>query len=305
MLFLRFSLATQAVVRNGITFQIPLSNHSSWRGTVHSSGTGEGWDEAAPDIGQPHGLDFRELQDVRKGVRKRIAKEHKTFGDVTAGGDHLPGGCRILGIVENTSDLSKGYGDADYDVTDGKFIGRGLIYDQSNNCFWCATNSDGTTSGDPYRLRLHPDRAWAGGDVTWAGAHEFDASVDISGNTAIDGDVSIDGELIVDGTASAFGGTAGIGLFYDPTAYAGGESITLPNGLILKQGNEAWQVSATITINFAVAFPTAATRAFVTVMYSAASTTTEVIVSALSTTTLTLKTPNATATSINWFVIGY
>ncbi len=50
-------------------------------------------------------------------------------------------------------------------------------------------------------LLLHPDKQWAGGDVTWQGAHEFDASVDISGNVGMDGDLTIDGKIAVDSSA--------------------------------------------------------------------------------------------------------
>jgi cytoskeletal protein CcmA (bactofilin family) len=47
-------------------------------------------------------------------------------------------------------------------------------------------------------VKLHPDLQWAGQDVTWAGAHEFDASVDITGNVGMDGDLTVDGKLAVD-----------------------------------------------------------------------------------------------------------
>lgn len=270
---------------------------------VHSNGTGTGWEEAAPDIDQPLGLSWRELQDLRKGVRKRINKEHKAFGDVTVGGEHLPAGCRILGIVDSTADMTKGAGDASYDVTDGKFIGRGLIYDQTNNVFWCWTNSDGTTSANPYQILQHPDRAWAGGDVTWTGGHEFDASVDITGNVAIDGDLTVDGNLVVDGTAIAFGGTAGIGLFYDPTAYTGGESVTLPNGLILKQGVKAYSASSTLTVTFGSAFPTAVLSEQVSLAHSSAGTIGPVI-SNVTTAALEIKTTSGAGTNVHWLVIG-
>jgi len=92
---------------------------------------------------------------------------------------------------------------------------------------------------------------------------------------------------------------------FSPAAFIGGESITFPNNMILKQGNIAWQSTATITVTFATAFPTAGTRAFLQVVYSAASITAVVVASSLSKTALQIKTPGETATSINWFVIGY
>lgn len=202
MLYNNNPFQTRIIYRNGLRFQIPLSYLCSIRFTVTPSGDGSGWDEAAPDIDQALGLIYRANQDLRKGVRKRAEHEHSVFADNTVGMNHLPGGCRILGIVENTADLSTGAGDASIDVTEGRFIGRGIIYDQTNNALWCFTNSDGTTTGDPYLLTFHPDRAWNSGDITWAGAHEFDASIDITGNVAIDGDLTLNSKLEIDGTSN-------------------------------------------------------------------------------------------------------
>jgi hypothetical protein len=194
---------TRIVSRNGFQFQVPSSNFSSFRYLVHPDGTGTGWSNVeGVDVDQPHGKDYLYGQHIAKGVRKRINKEHKAFADNTVGGTHKPGGCAILDIVDQTVDIS---------IDDDTYKGRNLIYDQTNNAFWCFTNTDGTASTpDGYLLKIHPDRAWDGGDVTWAGAHEFDASVDISGNTALDGDFSVDGTavltgLVTDGTAELSG----------------------------------------------------------------------------------------------------
>jgi hypothetical protein len=111
-------------------------------------------------------------------------------------------------------------------------------------------------------------------DYTWTGGHQFDASLTVMGNAefsdavfdgsvdisgaldcsvlfceqsldasdaAFAGDVSIAGVLKVDGTATEFGGTAGIGLFYDPTVMAGASDTTgqveLGNGLRFAYGS--------------------------------------------------------------------
>ena len=188
------NMKTKIVFRNGIAFQMPLSIFSSRRYSVHMDGVGSGWTNIESlDVNQPIGLSYRQLNHLAIAVRKRVCKEHVAFADVTVGGDHLPGGCGVLGIVENTADLSVGAGDASIDVTEGKFIGRGIIYDQTNNALWCWTNTDGTTSADPYLLTFHPDRAWDGGDVTWAGAHQFDSSVCFS-----DGEIT--GAWLFEGT---------------------------------------------------------------------------------------------------------
>lgn len=204
-------LDTRKVYRNGLTFQVPTSIFSSLRYAVHPDGTGTSWTEDAPDIDQPHGLDYRTLQDLRKGTRKRAEKEHSEFADATVGGKHLAGGCRVLGIVDSTSDLTKGAGDASIDITDGKFQGRGLIYDQTGNRLWCYTG-DGTVSDDPYLVALHPDRAWGGADITWSQAHQFDSSVcfsdaEITGAWLFEGTVGFDNA--VDFSVVLFEGTVG------------------------------------------------------------------------------------------------
>ena len=46
-----------------------------------------------------------------------------------------------------------------------------------------------------------------------------------------------------------------------PMNYTGGESVTFPNGLILKQGIESIAQDTTDTVTFAVAFPNAVVTA--------------------------------------------
>ena len=268
--------------------------------SVHPDGSGTSWDDLeAVDVDQPHGLDYRYSQHLAKAVRKRLDKEHVAFADSTVGGEHIPGGCAILGIVDASTDIS---------IDDSTFVGCNLLYDQTNLMFWCFTNVDGTVSApDGYRLKLGPKSICRTDDFTWDGAHLFDASVDMS-DVAVTGDltlagkfetdgtvnfngdvavladasfdgtvdfgdgvafaaeVSITGILKVDGTASAFGGTAGIGLWYDPTIATGGTdvtelTITIGNGTILKIGRTA-RTGTDTDISFATAFPTSCFQAF-------------------------------------------
>jgi hypothetical protein len=187
-----FPISTRKVYLNGLIFQVPNSIFSSQRFTVHPDGTGTSWDEDSPDIDQPHGLDYRALQDLRKGIRKRIEHEHSDFADASVGGIHIPGGCAVLGIEDGTATI----------IADGTLKGHGIVWDNTSR-LWCSTAAAGaSTTGDFIPVKLHPDKQWGGGDITWTGAHEFDASVDISGNLAIDGDVTIDGAFKVDGTSN-------------------------------------------------------------------------------------------------------
>jgi hypothetical protein len=53
---------------------------------------------------------------------------------------------------------------------------------------------------------------------------------------------------------------AAVAATFTPAAYAGGESVTYPNGEIKKQGEESVTADATDTVTFAVAFPNECTR---------------------------------------------
>jgi len=166
--------------------------------SVHPDGSGTEWTLVETvDIDQPHGLDYRYGQHIAKGVRKRINKEHVAFGDTTAGGEHIPGGCAVLDVVDGTADLTGGW-------NDGTYTGGGLVHTTTKGLLWVCSTLDTTYDAvrDVTLVKLHPDLQWAGQDVTWAGAHEFDASVDISGNVAMDGDLTIDGNLIVDSSTT-------------------------------------------------------------------------------------------------------
>lgn len=119
-------------------------------------------------------------------------QEHSAFADATVGGIHTPGGCAVLAM-----EISDDGGDITTPVVgDGTYRARGLVWawDGSQNAIlWCATKAAGnSTTGDWTVLMMHPDKQWAGRDVTWAGAHEFDASVDISGPVRIHGAVIVD-----------------------------------------------------------------------------------------------------------------
>lgn len=193
--------------------------------TVHSSGSGSSWNESV-DIDQPHGLDYLEMQDIRIGTRLRMAQEHSTFADSTAGGIHKPGGSAILAM-----DITNAVGDPTGNVVaDGTFRGHGLAWTYvveagaNKGLLWCATAAAGlSTTGDWTLVKLHPDLQWAGGDITWQGAHEFDGSVDFTGPINVDGsadfsdvfaagDISLAGDFMMDGSflpttcATDFGG---------------------------------------------------------------------------------------------------
>lgn len=164
---------------------------------VHDSGTGSYWDENSPDVDQPMGLDWQEFQGLKQAINKRLSKGHVAFGDETAGGEHVPGGCAVLGI-----EISTDGGDAtlwiDEDQSAGTFRGHGLawVWDGLNDArLWCSTAPAESTAATAWTVvKLHPDKQWGGGDVSWTGAHIFCSSVDVTGVLGTN-DVSVSGNL--------------------------------------------------------------------------------------------------------------
>jgi hypothetical protein len=169
---------------------------------AHPDGTGTGWTGVeSVDVDRPHGLDYRYSQHIAKALRKRSNKEHVSYGDITAGGEHIPGLAQVLLQVDTTVDLTNAY--------DNPRDGTGTTYFAENGvahtdvCFtttalgvdttvfrpalWCVTGA----TGDPTVLLIHPDKQYKSGDITWRGAQEFDGSVDFTGPVHMDGSLDI------------------------------------------------------------------------------------------------------------------
>lgn len=172
--------------------------------SAHSTGTGTGWLENL-DVDQPHGLDYQEFNDFRIGVRKRMSQEHAAPADATVGGIHKPGGSAVLGMELTSggkSDVTTALVNANLD---GTYRGHGIVWafhDASNQGrLFCTSAVAGVTSNLDYTVMfIHPDLQWGGRDITWTGAHQFDASVDVFGkidasDAAFDGSVDISGAL--------------------------------------------------------------------------------------------------------------
>ena len=198
---------TRIVVRNGIRFQVPLSNHSSRRYSVHSAGDGVGWATVETlDVDQPLGLSYRQMNHIAIGVRKRISQQHTSFADATVGGLHIPGKCSIVDILDATGDMTN-YMD------DGSYTGGGLVWCVSTGTtfgvlYVCSTG-DGTYTpalGDPTILKMHPDKQWGGGDVSWTGDHKFGGDVSVDGTTVLTG-VFLDGTVTFNPVAGENGPT--------------------------------------------------------------------------------------------------
>jgi len=93
-----------------------------------------------------------------------------------------------------------------------------------------------------------------GTDVSVGANLAVDGSSNFTDDVAVAADLSVTGYIKADGTTSAFGRGTGIELYYDPTVYAAAESMTFPNGLIMKTGTKTIGLNGTADVSFAVAF---------------------------------------------------
>lgn len=92
---------------------------------------------------------------------------------------------------------------------------------------------------------------------------------------------------------------------FSPTTYTGGESVTFPNGLIMKWGEETIAGDNTGTATFGTAFPNECIQAQATLGQSFnTSSDAGCGVYSLSTTSLTLINGVGTSKLIRWFAIG-
>lgn len=161
---------------------------------VHSNGNGSGWLEDL-DADQPHGLDWREFNDFRIGIRFRLRKEHVEIAAGTVGGEHRPGGCAVAEFIESTSDMTNYY-------DDGSYVGGGLIWCYSSgrkfSTLFCTTG-DGTYGtagqGDLTVLKLNPANIWDASIVWPDQPQQFDGSVDMTA-TCVQGSFCLAGHMI-------------------------------------------------------------------------------------------------------------
>ena len=91
---------------------------------------------------------------------------------------------------------------------------------------------------------------------------------------------------------------------FTPSAYTGEESVTFPNGLIFKQGEESVAADTVDTVTFGVAFPTAATNGQTTLKTNSTDEH-ESPHCLVSTTTIQIVNDKAATRTIYWQAWGY
>lgn len=100
--------------------------------------------------------------------------------------------------------------------------------------------------------------------------------------------------------------TASITDGFSPTAYTGGESVTLPNGLIMKFGKIAATANIDYTVTFATAFPNSVINVTATAQCSARDNANVSITGAPSVSAITIGVADqSTIQNIYWQAIGY
>jgi len=152
----------------------------------------------------------------------------------------------------------------------------------ANNAYLTARNAAGT--GDINLAKVNAS------DVT-----EIPVGAVLSADTAPASDPAIANKKYVDDNIGSANWT--------PTSYAGEESVTFPNGLILKQGNTN-KADTTTPILFAEAFPTACTRVTVSGVDDASTDTYVPVIDGVSKTGFDVIT-GSPIDSYNWIAIGY
>ena len=93
---------------------------------------------------------------------------------------------------------------------------------------------------------------------------------------------------------------------FSPTSYSGGETTTLPNGLIMKFGTvDAVHTGDNNTdVNFGAAFPNAVISAQLTIAEATNNSRDPIKINALTTSTLTIRNTSSATLTTHWLVFG-
>lgn len=148
------------------------------------------------------------------------------------------------------------------------------------------------------------------GDVTMTNA----GAVTIA-NDAVTGDKISDSAALPDGvtattqaasdSSTKVATTAFVKNGFTPSSYTGGESVTFPNGLIMKWGSVTVSGDGFVNLTFGTAFPNECVSAQATLGFNFnANQDAGCSVFNLATTGLTLKNGFGTSGAVNWFAIG-
>ena len=135
----------------------------------------------------------------------------------------------------------------------------------------------------------------------------------VSGSTAAPTQVSIlDEDNMASDSATSLASQQSIKAYVDnskagfnPTAYSGGESVTLPNGLIMKWGTLSLSGSSTSTVTFASAFSTIVNVQVSWQINDTSSTNPTRLKGPISNSSIEIINTSASSANVYWQAIGY
>jgi hypothetical protein len=134
----------------------------------------------------------------------------------------------------------------------------------------------------------------------------------VSGGTAVPTSVAIlDEDTMASDSATSLCTQQSIKAYVDshpgfsPSAYAGGETMTFPNGMILKCGTTAVAASANLTITFATAFPSGIVSVILQVIENSSSDRYAPKVGTASKTAFNIRNSQGSGMSVYWMAMGY
>ena len=174
-------------------------------------------------------------------------------------------------------------------------------------------NSSSKTTGVPFAKMQHISTAQVLGRVSASEGDVEEVGVVIGGSGAagllFDNDDMLDNSDTAGGSATRGATQQSIKAYVDggggftPASYAGGESVTLPNGLIMKFGTVTTSSNSNTAVNFSVGF-TAAISAQVSLLDDTNNDRAPIKIASLDANTLSIRNSMNASFDVHWLAFG-
>lgn len=158
-------------------------------------------------------------------------------------------------------------------------------------------NSTATTDGVTFAKMRYIDNLKVIGNVSGGSTTPSEVSILDEDDMASDSATSLATQQSIKAyvDTGAWGGSA----------YAGGESVTMPNGMIFKTGQVTVNATTSQTVTFSSAFPNGIISAVVSIVEDTANDRFSVKIGTQSASAITIRNTNSTNLNYNWIAIGY
>jgi len=279
------------------------------------------WEEGEPDDLEDASLGDDRIRDTRYGVRERAAVQHQAYADESGHSDvweHTPGECTVsfVGTKANfptPSTTTPGCIAIATDEANKPYYWNGTAWIAISLALLGAANTfaenqsftKGIVANNTY---IQGRNAAGSGNVDLIKANSSDKvqlpdAAQLATSAAPTADAQIANKKYVDDQRKYYSGNGTPSpLSSNIFTYGGEESITFPNGLIIKTGYIA-ESDASTPVTFAAAFPNGIVSVVVTPKRSAV-TTINVVVTSVSTSGFTIK-GGPGFDGYYWMAIGY